>query len=311
MFAIASAFTLIKGAASLRGTPWNRRRHFVLSVVCLAWYVLARLFISQAAAFAGSFVALSVLLCLASYDYLRLARDRRWLGAAAIGTMLAIVGSSTVVLAASVPAMSAVNGFARNVLLAHMVCYALVALGMLLLVFEDVAGDLQRLAATDPLTGCYNRHHWDGAVRAELKRHDRFKIPLTVMFIDVNHFKRVNDSAGHAAGDRVLVHVAETLRTHIREFDLLCRWGGDEFVILMACDESSAAGKSRELQRVFAESLESGGWPAGLGLSIGVAGVPAGTTDIGPFVRLADERMYADKNSSPGPSLVPTVLGPT
>jgi diguanylate cyclase (GGDEF)-like protein len=295
MFAIASAFTLIKGAASLRGTPWNRRRHFVLSVVCLGWYVFARLFISQAAAFAGSFVALSVLLCLASYDYLRLARDRRWLGAAAIGTMLAIVGSSTVVLAASVPAMSAVNGLARNVLLAHMACYALVALGMLLLVFEEVAGELQRLAVTDPLTGCYNRHHWDGVVRAELKRHDRFGIPLTVMFIDVNHFKRVNDSAGHDTGDRVLVHVADTLRAHIREFDLLCRWGGDEFVILMACGESAAVAKSRELQRVFDESLEGGGWPATLGLSVGVAAVPAGTSDIGPFVRLADERMYAQK----------------
>jgi diguanylate cyclase (GGDEF)-like protein len=118
---------------------------------------------------------------------------------------------------------------------------------------------------------------------------------LTVLFVDVNHFKHVNDTDGHAAGDRVLVHVAETLRAHIREFDLLCRWGGDEFVILMACDETDAMSKSRDLQRVCAESLASSGWPATLGLSIGVAGVPAGTVDIGPFVRLADERMYADK----------------
>ena len=300
MLAIASAFTLIKGAASLRGMPWDRRRHVLLSVGCLGWYVLARLFITQSAAFAGSFIAMSVLLCLASYDYLRLARDRRWVGAAAIGVLLAIVGSSNVVVAASVPAMAAGQGLARNVLLAHMACYAFVALGMLLLVFEEVAGELQRLAVTDPLTGCHNRHHWDAAVRAELKRHDRFGIPLSVLFVDVDRFKHVNDTAGHAAGDRVLVHVAETLRKHIREFDLLCRWGGDEFVILMACDEAAAEKKSDDLQRVFQASLAAGGWPATIALSIGVAGVPPGVTDIEPFVRLADERMYAAKKQNIG-----------
>lgn len=295
MFAIASAFTLIKGAASLRNAEWNRRRHAILSGACLVWYVFARLFISQSAAFAISFVALAALLALASLDYLRLARERRWLGAAAIGVMLAIVGSANVVVAASVPKLVTADALARNLLLANMACYAGVAFGMFVLVFEEVAADLKTLAATDPLTGCFNRHHWDSVVRAELKRHDRFGLPLSVLFVDVDHFKAVNDTFGHAAGDRVLAHVARTLRSNIREFDVLCRWGGDEFVILMVCEEASAIQKSRQLQRVFIESLAGGGWPPSLGLSIGVAGVPAGTTDIGPCVRLADERMYANK----------------
>ena len=295
MFAIAAAFTLIKGVASLRAVVWNRRRHAVLTLACIVWYVLARLVISRSAAFAGSFAALAVLLSLASYEYIRLARDRRWFGAAAIGVMLAVVGSSNVVIAASVPALVAESGLARNLLLANMACYAVVALGMLVLVFEEVAADLQTLAVTDPLTGCFNRHHWDAVVRRELKRQDRFGIPLSVLFVDVNHFKQVNDTVGHAGGDRLLAHVADTLRANIRDFDLLCRWGGDEFVILMACDEAAATKKSRSLQQVFAASLDAGGWPTMVGLSIGVAGVPVGTTDIGLVVRRADERMYADK----------------
>lgn len=100
MFAIASAFTLMKGAASLHGGRWSRQRHVWLSVASLVWYVLARLFLSQSMAFAGAFVALALLLLLASYEYLRLARDRRWFGAAAIGVMLAVIGSANVVVAA-------------------------------------------------------------------------------------------------------------------------------------------------------------------------------------------------------------------
>lgn len=295
LFVIASAFTLIKGAASLRGDLLDRRRHGFLIAVCLLWYVLARLVISRPAAFAGALMVIAVLLAYASYDYLRLARDRRRLGAAAIGAALAIIVASNLVIAVMVPWLVVADGVARNVLLVTVACYAVVALGMFALVFEEVTAELQRLAVTDPLTGCYNRHHLNSIVRAELKRHDRFGIPLSVMFIDVNHFKQVNDAAGHAAGDKVLIHVAQTLRAHIREFDLLCRWGGDEFVILMGCDEAAAITKGRDLQRVFELSLAAGDWPLTLGLSIGVAGVPAGATDIVPFIRQADERMYADK----------------
>lgn len=295
MFGIASAFTMIKSAATLGDQPWNRRHYGWATVLSFTWYTLARLVLSPATSFGVSFVAMAILLGIAAFRYLHLARTRRWVGAGAICLALAIVAASNVVVAASVPLLVSAGALTRNVLLVDMACYAVVALGMLALVFEEVAADMRRLAVTDPLTGCFNRLHWDTVVRAELKRRDRFGVPLSVLFVDVNHFKQLNDTAGHAAGDQLLVHVADTLRRNIRAFDVLCRWGGDEFVILMACDESAAVEKSRRLRRLFAESLGPAGWPDTVGLSIGVAGVPPGVTDIEPCVREADERMYADK----------------
>ena len=79
----------------------------------------------------------------------------------------------------------------------------------------------------------------------ELQRHDRFKLPLSLLFIDIDRFKAVNDTLGHEAGDRVLHYVARFLKRHIREADYVFRWGGDEFLVLITCSEDEARRKAR------------------------------------------------------------------
>ena len=123
------------------------------------------------------------------------------------------------------------------------------ALGIHLLVFEDMTYELRttnrrleaareellQAAITDPLTGCHNRRFLEQVMDRELQRHARFKLPLSLLFIDINRFKAVNDSLGHEAGDRVLQYVARFLKRHIREADYVFRWGGDEFLVLITC----------------------------------------------------------------------------
>jgi diguanylate cyclase (GGDEF)-like protein len=303
---------LIKGAESLGAVPRNGRRHALLSLACLTWYVFARLFLSRSVAFASSFAALAILLGIAGYSYLRLARHRRMLGAAIIGSVLVIIVSSNVVIAMSVPAMIRAEQMTLGLLMTNIICYSIVAAGMFVVVFEDMTVELRRTnhelqaaqreltqqAITDALTGCYNRRHFDDVIRREMKRHGRFGIPMSVLFVDVDRFKQVNDSAGHQAGDRVLVQVAELLRRHTREFDLLFRWGGDEFLLLLSCGEADARAKAAQLKRAFAASLPANGHGAPLGLSIGVVEIQRNAAEILPLIAEADRLMYVDKVSN-------------
>ena len=127
--------------------------------------------------------------------------------------------------------------------------------------------------------------------------HRRFRTPLSIVFIDVDHFKKINDTLGHETGDQVLREVASFLLRHIREADYVFRWGGDEFLVLISCGEQEAVLRARELQKAFAASPQIAELPPGVALSIGCVEVPADAADIMPFVQVADERMYEDKNN--------------
>jgi diguanylate cyclase (GGDEF)-like protein len=129
----------------------------------------------------------------------------------------------------------------------------------------------------------------------ELQRHARFHLPLSLLFIDVDKFKQINDTLGHEAGDRVLQYVARFLKRYIREADYIFRWGGDEFVVLITCGAEEAARKAAALKSSFDAAPEAVELPPGLGLSVGWAEVPPGTEDLLPLVKEADERMYVDK----------------
>ncbi len=103
----------------------------------------------------------------------------------------------------------------------------------------------------DPLTGCYNRHFFDERLEAEFSYAKRHGAPLAVLFVDADHFKRVNDSYGHAAGDEVLKRLSELLRESVRSEDILARFGGEEFVILVRGIPDAGV-------RVVAERVRSG-----------------------------------------------------
>ncbi len=156
--------------------------------------------------------------------------------------------------------------------------------------------DLYKLAVTDSLTGCYNRRFFDEVVDRELATHRRYGVPLSVLFIDVDHFKAVNDSLGHEAGDRVLQSVANFLKRHVRRSDYLFRWGGDEFVILIWGTLQNATHMRAQLKAAFRDLRDQSRLPPTVGLSIGCAEVSPDATDMASVVREADERMYEDRN---------------
>jgi diguanylate cyclase (GGDEF)-like protein len=159
---------------------------------------------------------------------------------------------------------------------------------------------LYQLAVTDSLTGCYNRRFFEDVIVHELDRHHRYDMPLSILFVDIDHLKQVNDTRGHGTGDRVLVQVAQFLTQSVRESDYVFRWGGDEFLILTACIGEHANQKARQLKAAFTGATFSDEVPQGMGLSIGCAEFGRDGDDPDVVIRVADQRMYEDKRRAPG-----------
>lgn len=176
-------------------------------------------------------------------------------------------------------------------------------LGALLLVvwFVGVLADLlareRRLARRDPLTGLPNRRAVLEAAEAELARAHRTRAPLTVVALDVDGLKRVNDEHGHPAGDALLVAFAATVRAEIRVIDVLGRMGGDEFVLLLPeCDAGAAA----EVMARVGERLARRG-PAGeLSACAGWVTFPAPPPSVDVLLASADRLVVAAKRQGPG-----------
>ncbi|MGD8858489.1 MAG: GGDEF domain-containing protein [Myxococcales bacterium] len=115
----------------------------------------------------------------------------------------------------------------------------------------EAARQTRALTVRDPLTGCFNRRHLQDCLWAEAAYAQRHRAPLSLILLDIDHFKRINDEFGHAAGDAALCMVAETIESLTRREDLLARFGGEEFAVL-------ARGIDREATRVLAERIRGG-----------------------------------------------------
>jgi diguanylate cyclase (GGDEF)-like protein len=247
----------------------------------------------------------------AAFRYFRLGRRTRHAGAYVIcGAMVLSCGTSVATAGVvydvvwSPAELNRLVGF--NIIVS--IC---IALGMQLLVFEDMTEELRRtnrelafanrevknLAITDPLTGCHNRRFFEEIERREIQRHRRYGAPLSIVFTDVNHFKRFNDTMGHETGDRILTTIGAFLRRQVRESDYVIRWGGDEFLLLLTCGYGEALHKAGELKVAFERERVAGSLPDGLGLSIGVASAPIDADSLAQTIREADSRMYQDKMS--------------
>lgn len=114
---------------------------------------------------------------------------------------------------------------------------------------KDRIGRLEREVSTDHLTGAWNRAHLDRMIESELARSMTAHQPLSLVLIDIDHFKNVNDTFGHAVGDRVLCELVGILRSNVRAADLVFRWGGEEFVVLLSGAGYRRAGRIAELLR--------------------------------------------------------------
>ena len=157
---------------------------------------------------------------------------------------------------------------------------------------------LHTQAIQDPLTGLYNRRFFNDALERELRRAERRDLPLALLMIDLDHFKRVNDERGHEAGDRLLEAVAEMLRSGVRAEDVIARYGGEEFVVLLPeTDLDSGRVLAERLRRAFKRlKIEHDGHPVGsLTLSVGVAGRSRRTATGEQIVQAADAALYRAK----------------
>jgi diguanylate cyclase (GGDEF)-like protein len=158
--------------------------------------------------------------------------------------------------------------------------------------------DLRALATVDFLTGVYNRRHFEELATAEIARAQRYMRPLSVLMIDIDHFKDINDRLGHAAGDVVLQRIAILCSAEKRRSDVIGRLGGEEFSILLPETTQSAAVQHAERLRIrISESpLIVLGEAVNVTVSIGVAGSSANPSGIHSLLRRADKALYAAKN---------------
>lgn len=157
---------------------------------------------------------------------------------------------------------------------------------------------IQQLAFFDVLTGLPNRRLLSDRLDHALAQARRFKRSLAVMFLDLDHFKQVNDTLGHAAGDELLKIVAGRLQACVRSGDTIARQGGDEFIVVLAeiARPGDAAGVAEKIIQAIGEPVQIAGTPLGVTTSIGIAVYPVdGSDDAQELLKKADRAMYAAK----------------
>jgi diguanylate cyclase (GGDEF)-like protein len=161
-----------------------------------------------------------------------------------------------------------------------------------LMISEHLRNELLRQASHDPLTDLLNRRGFDLVADKLFATRSRDMHPFSVMMIDLDHFKRVNDTRGHEVGDRVLVHVSRTLANHLRAEDVFARWGGEEFVVLMP---NCAPNQAREAAQRLRAALALHPSEPKVTLSVGTASSDGEHSTLTELQRRADAALYEAK----------------
>ncbi len=160
-------------------------------------------------------------------------------------------------------------------------------------------GEVQRLAITDPLTGLYNRRHFLEAAQIEFERSRRYNRPLSLMMLDLDEFKEINDTFGHLTGDQVLIRIAARSRDTLRGIDILGRFGGDEMVVLMPETELETAYQVAErLRKNLCEpAIHVADLFLKMSASIGIVAADSDCPDLKALLARADQALYISKNN--------------
>jgi len=168
---------------------------------------------------------------------------------------------------------------------------------------EEANAKIERLSITDPLTGCFNRGYFNKQFDVEYGRALRYRRPLSIVMCDIDHFKRVNDTYGHQAGDRVLQHFVAVIQQNLRaKGDWIARYGGEEFMVVLAETDAAAARAAAERLRAAIERspIVEGEREIRITASFGVASLDHDATDgLSPdrMLTTADEALYEAKKS--------------
>ena len=307
---VSSALIFAMSASAVGGTLGWTLRHTLGALLLGVWLALGTPVFGVAAALVPGYLVSAFALAVAAYRYAAVARREQFTGAGLIAVGFGIVALSNLWMIRAVALLS--PEIVLRLMALNFVAYAIVTLGMHLLIFEDTTKELRLsnkrleaareelrgLALTDPLTGAYNRRFFDEIIGRELERHRRAEQSLSVVFMDVDRFKTVNDVHGHAVGDTLLRDVSEFFRRKLRETDYVFRWGGDEFLMLMSCPAPDALKRMATLKAEYEAAPLVTSLGNGVGLSIGCAEAAPGTKNIEPVIAAADENMYLNKRPS-------------
>ncbi len=158
---------------------------------------------------------------------------------------------------------------------------------------------LERETITDSLTGLFNRRYLDRRLNEDIATAHRYSLPLSIMMIDIDHFKPVNDQFGHQAGDRVLVSLGEIISETLRESDYVARYGGEEFLVVAPytplLDATELSERLRKQVELASFKLPDVPDEIRLTVSIGVASLGEGIDNIERLVHVADDNLYRAK----------------
>ncbi|HVO60635.1 MAG TPA: sensor domain-containing diguanylate cyclase [Terriglobales bacterium] len=156
---------------------------------------------------------------------------------------------------------------------------------------------VRQLAYIDGLTGIFNRRFFELRIGEEIERAKRFNAGMAVIMIDIDHFKRLNDEFGHLLGDEVLRQVSSIFSQHLRKIDVVCRYGGEEFVIVLSQTDAEHAIKVAQKLRNLVGEWQFPGVPRPVYISAGVATFPEHGTERDQLVKAADNALYTAKQT--------------
>jgi diguanylate cyclase (GGDEF)-like protein len=172
-------------------------------------------------------------------------------------------------------------------------------IGFLLMCNDRINEELSRLAMLDPLTGVFNRRTFETHAQNAIAHAQRNGLALSLLAVDIDHFKRVNDEFGHEGGDLALQRIVELLQQNLSEAEILSRIGGEEFAVLIpGADEAAASTTAERLRRHLERStVNVDGRELTLHISAGVATLAPGTANLSALLRAADRALYAAKRA--------------
>jgi diguanylate cyclase (GGDEF)-like protein len=159
--------------------------------------------------------------------------------------------------------------------------------------------EMEKLAITDSLTGLYHRRYFFAFAVNEIERSKRYKKNLSIIMMDIDHFKKINDNFGHQIGDQVLKEIADICLAILRKVDVMCRYGGEEFVVLLPETEVTNAAHAAERMCTAISSLrvKSEKGDVSVSASIGVAEMDKSHANLEKLLAAADAALYSAKES--------------
>lgn len=164
---------------------------------------------------------------------------------------------------------------------------------------EQLQDELRQQALHDPLTGLFNRRHLTEALDRELSRAQREEKPTSIVIMDIDHFKNINDTYGHLVGDKFLIAIANLLKKQVRESDIACRYGGEEFLLILpGITAQDAFKRAEELRKMFGDiCILHDNKELSVTISMGVASSPIHATGTDELLTKADKALYVSKEN--------------